>query len=122
MNTSIAQFVALAAALVAMIACAFSVSAAWRASRWASKLHSMTSFHAELLEIRDYVGKLDAWAKRINMREVQRERRGGESYNGAKPTASLKPVSSSAAESKDELRRRAGIIAGRPAPHHTENL
>jgi hypothetical protein len=122
MTSQSVPFAVIVLASVAMIACALSVFAAWRASSSASKLRSMTSLLAELHEIRDYVAKLDRWAKRINAREVMSERRGDGTFNGEKPTASSKRVSTSAAESKDELRRRAGIVAGRPAPHHSENL
>jgi hypothetical protein len=122
MNSQNVPFVVIAAATVATIACALSVFAAWRASQWASALRSMISLRAELLEMRDYVGKVDAWAKRINAREVMSERRDAAKSNGARPTASSPRAFSSAAESKDELRKRAGIVAGKPAPHHTENL
>jgi biopolymer transport protein ExbB/TolQ len=120
MNSQSVQFAVIVLATVAMIACALSVFAAWRASQWASQLRSMTSLLAELHEIRDYVAKLDKWAKRINLREVQRERNEDGTYSVGKPNGSSKRVSLSAAESKDELRRRAGITAGRPAPHRGE--
>ena len=121
MTSQLVPFVVIAAASVAMIACVLSVFAAWQASRWASQLRSMTSLLAELHEIRDYVAKLDKWAKRINLRDQQRERSDDGTFSAARPTASSKRVSLSAVESKDELRRRAGIIAGRPAPHHGES-
>jgi hypothetical protein len=121
MNSQNVQFAVIVLATVAMIASALSVFAAWRASQWASQLRSMTSLLAELHEIRDYVAKLDRWAKRINAREVMSERRGDGTFNGARPTASSKSASTNGPESKDELRRRAGITAGRPAPHHGES-
>jgi hypothetical protein len=121
MTSQLVPFVVIAAASVAMIACALSVFAAWRASSLASSLRSTTSLLAELHEIRDYVAKLDKWAKRINAREVMSERRGDGTFNGVRPTGSSKRASLSAVESKDELRRRAGIIAGRPAPHQGES-
>lgn len=118
MSTLSVLSVAIALALVAMIASAISVFACMRTLRAAAKLHSMTSLRGELIEIRDYVGKLDAWAKRINSREVMRERRDAERSNGETPTRSSKPVSG--AVTKDDLRRMAGIIPGRPAPHPPE--
>jgi hypothetical protein len=100
------------ALLGAVAACVLSAVFARRASKAASSLRSMTSMHAELLEIRDYLGKLDRWAKRINAREVMNERR------DAEPTSvGRSRLSSTPASSKDELRRIAGITAGRPAPH-----
>jgi hypothetical protein len=117
MNTLSAPFVAIAAALVATIACAISVFATWLTSRAAAKVRSMISLQGELIEIRDYVGKLDRWAKRINAREVMHERRGVENSSNASSHSRTGSVS----ETKDELRRRAGIVAGRPAPHHEEH-
>jgi hypothetical protein len=116
MNTLLVLSVAIAAAGAAMIACVISVFACSRTLRAAAKLHSMTSMRGELIEIRDYVSKLDAWAKRINSREVMRERREEERSNGATPTRSSRRASG-AEISKDELRRIAGIVPGRPAPH-----
>jgi hypothetical protein len=98
-------FVPYALLALSILACAASVYAWWRSSTLASRLRSMSSMQGELLEIRDYLGKVDAWAKRINAREVMNERRG------------IAPEHSGQVASKDELRRRAGIIAGRPAPH-----
>jgi hypothetical protein len=64
---------------------------------------------AELAEIRDYMGKVDAWAKRINSRETMRERRAAERDESSTLAFSGSP--------KDELRRRAGLVAGKPARH-----
>ncbi|HZM32942.1 MAG TPA: hypothetical protein VFC18_00490 [Burkholderiales bacterium] len=121
MTSYVAQFVTILAATVAMIASALSVIAALRASRSASKLRSMTSLQGELLEIRDYVAKLDAWAKRINAREVMQERNAAAKSSDGKQTASSTRAFSNGPVSKDELRRVAGIIPGRPAPH-PENM
>ena len=59
---------------------------------------------AELAEFKDAIEKADALLARINQREVMRARR-----------ADAAPVSQ--LSDKDELRRRAGLVAGRPAPH-----
>ena len=76
----------------------------------------MTSMRAELIEIHDYVSKLDRWAKRINAREVMQERRDAERTNGQQPSKSSRARFGSAV-TKDDLRRRAGIVAGRPVQH-----
>jgi hypothetical protein len=120
MSTSFALFAAIGAALLATIACAISVFVYSKISKQATSLRSMISLQGELIEIRDFVSKIDAWAKRINSREVMRERHADGKYSGAKPTRSSGDASG-LPETKDDLRRRAGIIAGRPAPH-TENL
>lgn len=103
------QFATIAAALVAMTAAAISVFACWRSSKSASKLRGMSSLHAELLEIRDYCAKVDAWAKRINAREVMAARRS--------PPAASDELDLGGTMSKAELRRRVGLVPGRPAPH-----
>jgi hypothetical protein len=116
MTTFVVLFVAIAAALLAMIASAISV-VAWRGtSKAAAKLRSMTSMQGELIEIRDYLVKVDAWLKRISQREVMRERREDARSNEAGRGKFSLPASG-ATLTKDELRRRAGIVAGRPAPH-----
>lgn len=61
------------------------------------------SMLAELADVRDAIAKGNALLKRVNSRETMRERR----ESGALDT----PVT------KEELRARAGLIAGRPAPH-----
>jgi hypothetical protein len=58
---------------------------------------------AELAEFKDAIEKGAALLARINQREVMRARR---------ETAPVNMTSD-----KDALRRRAGIIPGRPAPH-----
>ncbi|HEY3498637.1 MAG TPA: hypothetical protein VGK73_28295 [Polyangiaceae bacterium] len=96
-------------AIVATLSCVLAVWSAFRASAEAKKLRSTTSTLAELAEIRDYMGKLDAWAKRINARETMRERRAAERAESSTLAFS--------GNSKDELRRRAGLVAGQPARH-----
>jgi len=104
-------FAVLAAAGVAMIACVLSVFAWWRSSVAASQLRSMRSLQGELNEIRDYLGKIDAWAKRINARDVMNERR---ESSAPQPRARTAP---GAPPDKEELRRIAGILPGHPVQH-----
>jgi hypothetical protein len=59
---------------------------------------------AELAEFKDAIEKADALLVRISQREVMRQRR---EQNTSTDTTS----------DKDALRRRAGIVPGRPAPH-----
>lgn len=113
-----ALYAAVLAALLAVIACALSAFFWSRTSALASQVRSMRSMQGELIEIRDYVSKIDAWAKRINMREVMRERHADGKYNGlTRPQSSARATSSAIPLTKDELRARAGIIPGRAAPH-----
>lgn len=100
-------------ALVTGFFCVASAVFSLRASRAARNLRSMISLQGELAEIRDYMGKMDRWAKRINAREVMQEQRDP-------ATGQRKPSSGhvSSIGDKDELRRRAGLVAGQPARHH----
>ncbi|HEY3496422.1 MAG TPA: hypothetical protein VGK73_17100 [Polyangiaceae bacterium] len=91
------------------VASVVSVIAAWSASRSAKKLRSTISMQGELHEMRDYLAKLDAWAKRINSRETMKARRAAEREESSTPVSSV--------SDKDELRRRAGLRAGEPARH-----
>lgn len=109
-----AQSVVLALTVVTLIACAVAVFSSYRASSAAKKVRSTISLQGELVEIRDYLSKLDAWAKRINQRDTMRDRRASAREHEESST----PVSgSSNGTSKDELRRRAGLVAGQPARH-----
>lgn len=107
-----APYAALALTAITLIACAVAVFSSFRALSAAKKVRSMTSLQGELVEIRDYLAKLDAWAKRINSRETMRDRRAAERSESSTPV--------SGASSKDELRRRAGLVAGQPARHNRE--
>jgi len=104
-----ALYVASAAALLATICCAFCAFAWWKVSATATRLRSMSSTLAELHEIRDYLQKLDAWSKRINSRLAMQNRR--------EMAPEEHPAEMSQVTSKDQLRRIAGIVPGRPAPH-----
>jgi len=105
-----APYVASAAALLAVICCAFSAFALWKASDMVTKLRSTNSMLGELHEIRDYLQKIDAWSKRINSRLTMQDRR--ESRETSEMSPATDPVTA-----KDQLRRIAGIVPGRPAPH-----
>lgn len=109
---TIALIVAVSCALLSMVACALAAYFFLRSSTLATKLQSSASLQSELTEIRDYMGKLDRWAKRINARDIMTERRN-------RPSSDVQSTQSSEGNSnlKDELRRRAGLIAGRPAQH-----
>lgn len=114
-----AWFVAVASAAIAVIACAVSVRSSLRASNWATQLRSMASLQGELLEIRDYMSKVDAWMKRINAREVMGERR-KDAAGRTLPRGSADLPEPANESRKDKLRRRAGLIAGR-APAHRDD-
>lgn len=110
----LAPSVVLALTAISLIACAAAAFFSYRASSAARKLRSMTSMQGELVEIRDYLSKLDAWAKRINQREVMRDRRASAKEPDESSTRATGPAGSA---NKDELRRRAGLVAGQPARH-----
>lgn len=115
----LAWFVAAASALIAVIACAVSVRCSLRASNWATQLRSTALLQGELLEIRDYMAKVDAWMKRINAREVMGERR-KDAAGRTLPRGSDDSPEPANESRKDKLRRRAGLIAGR-APAHRDD-
>jgi hypothetical protein len=73
----------------------------------ATKQRSMSYMQGELHEIRDYLQKIDAWSKRINARLVMQNRR----------SEAESPPPMSPETDKEALRRRAGIVPGRPTPH-----
>lgn len=77
-----------------------------RVSQLAKAEHLTPSQLVELSELRDACEKGNALLKKISQRETMRDRR----ETGS--TASTFNTSD-----KDELRRRAGLVAGRPAPH-----
>ena len=111
---TLAPYAVVALTVTSLIACAVAVFSSFRASSAARKLRSTTWLQGELVEIRDYLSKLDAWAKRINQREVMRERRASANEPDESSTPATGPAASA---NKDELRRRAGLVAGQPARH-----
>ena len=111
---TLAPYVVVGSTALSLIACAAAAFFSYRASSAARKLRSTTWLQGELVEIRDYLSKLDAWAKRINQREVMRERRASANEPEESSTPATGPQS---AANKDELRRRAGLVAGQPARH-----
>lgn len=108
-----ALFAVTCLALAAGVFCVASAVFSLRASRAAQNLRSMISMQGELAEIRDYMGKMDRWAKRINAREVMQEQRDPDSGQRKPSSARVSSIGD-----KDELRRRAGLVAGQPARHH----
>jgi uncharacterized protein (DUF934 family) len=106
------QFVAVASTVITLIACALAVFSSYRSWSEAKKVRSMTSLQGELVEIRDYMSKVDAWMKRINQRETMTARRAAERDDSSTPV-------SGTANDKDALRRRAGLRAGE-TPRHRE--
>ena len=116
MTSATVLFVAILAATVATIASVVSVLSYFRTSQLVTRVRSTVSMQSELLEIRDYVGKLDAWSKRIAMRDAMRERRDAAQTNEPAPPRSSTRASGGPI-SKDELRRIAGIVPGRPTQH-----
>jgi hypothetical protein len=109
----LAQFAVVALTAISLIACVLAAFFSYRASAAARKVRSMTSLQGELVEIRDYLSKLDAWAKRISQRDTMRERRAAERDESSTRVSSV--------SDKDELRRRAGLRAGQPARHREMN-
>ena len=102
-------------ALLGALFCAASAYFWWRASREVTKVRSTISMQGELAEIRDYMAKMDRWAKRINAREVMQEHRDPDSGQRKPSSARVSSIGD-----KDELRRRAGLVAGQPARHHEQ--
>lgn len=103
-------FAVLALAIAGDTVAVLLVLACWRLLRTVKNSPSAASLLAEMHEVRAYMSKLDAWSKRINSRLAMQERhdRAGTSLTDSAPSAS---------NAKDELRRRAGLIAGQPAKH-----
>lgn len=112
--TKIAPFVALLSLTVAAIACVLAARSTSQSLRLAARMRSTLSMQGELIEIRDYLAKVDAWMKRINAREQTQAARAARhpATASAEPTVSSSPVSA-----KDELRRRIGLVPGHVAPH-----
>lgn len=83
---------------------AFSASLAecsTRLSALEQSARSTSSTLVESAELRDAIEKGNELLKRVNQREIMRQRR----------------ASIDLGTSKDDLRRAAGLIAGKPAPH-----
>lgn len=72
------------------------------------RLRSTVLVSAELAELSDAIGKGNALLKRINSRDVMRDRREAKSADGPPDDP---------AQLKAYLRRKAGLVAGQPAPH-----
>jgi len=123
MTTVIAAFVAVISAVIATIACVLAARFFSLSSKLVSQLRSTVSLQGELIEIRDYMGKLDAWAKRINAREVMGQRRAqarAESEDSPNGSAPSRGATGRGESRKDQLRRRAGLIAGKVPAHQSD--
>jgi len=64
---------------------------------------------AELAEFKESLSRAEELLVKVNRREIAR----GKARNGAGEFVDSSPTSV-----KDELRKRAGLRAGQPAPHH----
>lgn len=102
--------------VISVVACALTAFFSWRASQLATAIRSTRSLQGELIEIRDYMAKLDAWARRINSRDAMRAHREQKqlSVNG---TDGSGDSPATGATFKEQLRRKAGLRAGMPAAH-----
>lgn len=76
-------------------------------SAWEKAERLTPSQLVELSELKDACEKGNALLKKISQRETMRDRR----------EATSSEVKSETISDKDALRRRAGLVAGRPAPH-----
>ena len=74
--------------------------------------HSTASLLAASVELRESCERAEAILDRINKRDAVRASRERRSDGTFSVTSTSSP-----AEIKQELRRRAGIVPGRPAPH-----
>jgi hypothetical protein len=99
--------------LILTAVCAGFALLTWRHSKTVMTRHSTTSLRVELDAMHDAIGKHSDLLKRINLRSVMAERRA----NGAGPESGSESSAGTALSHKDQLRRRAGIVAGKPAPH-----
>lgn len=98
-------------ALAAVISACFAAVYSKKSAQVAAALRSATSMQGELHEMRDYLGKIEQWSKRINARLAMQERR----ESSASSTSSSTNLAG--LTDKAELRRRLGLVPGKPAPH-----
>jgi hypothetical protein len=104
--TGVTAVVVIAVSLLSAVFCAICAVVCSKKSRaLAADVRFRTSTLEELHAMRDYVAKIDAWSHRINQRLLK--------TRGPEQT----PAPNSAPTTKDDLRRRVGIVPGKPAPH-----
>lgn len=104
-----AAWIALTASALALLACVLTVRCWLLTSRAAAKVRSTVSLSAELAEISAAVTGLAGTVKRLSGRQAvwdhRHRKRAGEDEDLSEIT------------DKHELRRRVGLVAGKPAPH-----
>lgn len=101
-----AVWIALGACALAVLACVLTVRAYFWTSREVRKLRSIHSMQGELVEMHDALTKVTLVVKRIASRQTMQDRR------AVQPELDLQSVTD-----KAELRRRIGLVPGKPAPH-----
>ena len=105
---------------IALIASALAILGALRASAATANLHGLLSSLekserltpsrlAELADVRDAIEKANALLKRVNSREAMRARN--------QKNLDVELVPDDPAALKAYLRRKAGLVAGKPAAH-----
>ena len=103
------------AAIVTSVIAALSAIACYFVSRAATRRHSIASMRAELDEIHDAMTRHSALLKKINSREVMRERREKIADDSDSFPEAQRPGESGAAW-KARMRAKL-VIPGRAAPH-----
>jgi hypothetical protein len=104
-----AVWIASTAAALALLACVLTVRIWFLASREVRKLRSIASLSGELAEISAAVTGLAGTVKRLSGRQAVWDHRARKS--------DAAEVDLQAVTDKNELRRRVGLVAGKPAPH-----
>ena len=108
-----AQFAALLASLGLTCVSALCALSTWATLKAVMKKHSTASVRVELDGMADAIEKHSLLLKRINARSVMAERRAA---NGLAESGS-ESSDGAALSHKDLLRKRAGLVAGKPANH-----
>lgn len=108
-----APFAALCLSLGLTVLSALCAVATWRHSKAAMKRHSTTSVRVELDAMHDAIEKHSLLLKRVNARSVMAERRAANGHDASGSESS----DVAGLSHKDQLRKRAGLIAGKPANH-----
>lgn len=103
-------WIAWTGAALALLACALTVRLWLLTSRAAAKVRSIASLSAELAETSAAVVGLAGTVKRLSGRQAVWDHR-------ARKRAENDEADLSTVTDKNELRRRVGIVPGKPAPH-----
>jgi len=104
-----AVWIASTACVLAVLACALTVRLWLLSSRAAAKVRSTVSLNAELAEISAAVTGLAGTVKRLSGRQAVWDHR---ARKREESEADLSTITD-----KAELRRRLGLVPGKPAPH-----